>query len=135
MPVERGLLIESVSRRVPADRLGIGRGGMQLLRIGRGYQVVRLSALQQQRGRRRVRNESNRLYRCHRPEPVDPYRTGQTGHEARILRAGEVRDETAVSYHERRGFDAPFDADEQRTHRAPVTDADVGYALIVDVGL
>src|SRR5688572_30841721 len=82
-----------------------------------------------------MRNESNRLYGCHGPEPVDTCRTGQTGHEVRILRAGEVRDEAAVSYHERRGFDAPFDANQQRTHRAAVTDAQVGYAFIVDVGL
>jgi hypothetical protein len=45
-----------------------------------------------------------------------------------------VRDETTVSYYEHRGFDAPFDADEQRTHRAAVTKAKVGDALIVYVG-
>jgi hypothetical protein len=44
-----------------------------------------------------------------------------------------VRDEAAVAHHERGGPDAPFDADEQRTHRAAVADADVGDALAVDV--
>src|SRR5215218_10648396 len=80
-----------------------------------------------------MRNESNRLYGCHGPEPGDACRAGQTGHEAVILRTGEVRDETAVSYHEHSGLDAPFDAGEQRAHRAAVTDAEVGDALIVDV--
>src|SRR5687767_12436179 len=134
MPIPRGLLIESVSRFIPADRPGLPRGRVQILRIGHGHQVVQPSALHQQRSGRRVRNESNRLYRCHGPEPVGTCCTGQPRHEVQIFRTCEVRDEPAVSYHEHRGFDAPLDADEQRTHRSAVTYAKVGYALIVDVG-
>src|SRR5215204_2437444 len=133
MPIEHGLLVESVPRVVPADRLGVWRGRVQRLRIGYGYQVVRPSVLQQQRGGRRVRNESNRLYGPHGPEPVDTGCTGQTGHEVEVFRAGGVRHETAVPYHEHRDFEAPFDADEQRTHRAAVAEAKVGDAFIVDV--
>src|SRR6187455_3224003 len=108
MPIEQGLLIESVSRVIPANRLWLRRGCVQCLRIGRGYQVVRPSVLQQQHGGRRVRNESNRLDGCHCPEPVEAGCTGQTGHEVEIFRTGEVRDETAVSYYQHRGLDAPF---------------------------
>ena len=60
-PVEHGLLIESVPRVIPQDRLGGRRRGVQLLRIGYRYQVVEPSVLQQQRGGRRVPDESNRL--------------------------------------------------------------------------
>src|SRR5918993_164140 len=133
-PVEHGLLIESVSRVIPKDRLGARRGCVQLLRIRCRYQVVEPAALQQQRGGRRVPDESYRLYGCHRLEPVDTRRAGQTGHLVVIFRTGEVRHETTVSDDEHRGFDAPFDADEQRTHRTAVADAQVGDARIVHVG-
>jgi hypothetical protein len=55
-------------------------------------------------------------------------------HEVEIFRTGEVRHEAAVSDDEHGGIDAPFDADKQRTHRAAVADAEVGYAFVVDVG-
>ena len=50
--------------------------------------------------------------------PVDTGCAGQTGHEVEIFRTGEVRDVTAVSDYEHRGFEAPFDADEQRSQCA-----------------
>src|SRR5688500_1395897 len=111
-PVEHRLLIESVSRGIPLSLLVLRRRFVQRLRIGLGYQAVQPSVLQQQRGRRRVRNESNRLYRRHVPEPAETCCTGQTPHEVEIFRTGEVRDETAVSYYEHGGFDALFDAGE-----------------------
>ena len=80
MPIEQGLLIESVSRGIPAGRLG-GRQRLRATSPHRPSVVVRLSVLQQQHGGRRVRNESNRLYGCHGPEPVETCRTRQTGHE------------------------------------------------------
>ena len=40
MPVPQSLLIEPVARVIPAERLGLRRGGVQELRIGFWHQVV-----------------------------------------------------------------------------------------------
>src|SRR5688572_21180701 len=89
-PIEHGLLIESVSRVIPVNRLRLRRGCLQRLRIGRRYQSVQSSVLQQQHDGRRVPNESNRLYRRHGPEPVYACCTGQSGHEVRVFRTRHV---------------------------------------------
>ncbi len=48
--IEHCLLIQSVSRVIPADRPGLRRGCLQILRIVHGHQGVEPSVLQQQRG-------------------------------------------------------------------------------------
>src|SRR5688500_8270558 len=69
--IEECLLSQVVSRVIPANRLGLRRGAVQQLRVGRRYELVRLSVLQEQRSRRSKPDESDRLDRYHFAKPGD----------------------------------------------------------------
>ena len=66
--------------------------------------------------------------------PGDAPGTRERGNVLEAFRTRGVRDLTGVSDYERRRFEPPFDADEQRTRRPTPAEAHLGDALIVDVG-